>query len=470
MDLIYADKDRRDIGVLHVYELDLAFGADENSFECRVHANDHCCEAGYYLYFEGTEYGGIIDSIKIDTVNEEITYSGRTWHGILASKVIMPLQSGEPGDQGDVQLKTHGKNLFDPDALVDGYVSANGTLVAKDNIRNEGTTPFIDIEGASSVAYSAKVTVDTNSDGIISWLALCFYDDSQSIVGSRISTSVDAVAGEEVSGEIVAEVPAGAKYVRCSLRRYSKPVQAQLEIGDSVTTYEAHSMVDRYLVISGDANQCISFLLERVGLRGLFSATSTLAGTNINQYQFHRYTDAYSGIVGMLKSAGLKLHIDINYGKAILSALPRHDYSQEEEFDSDIMEFQMQKNYNTVNHLVCLGGGELENRLVVHLYADSEGNIGRTQTLFDEDEYTAVYDYSAVESEDDLIADGTEYLEALCAQAEMAIDFDSNEDIYDVGDTVSAVESMTKMSLTAEIVKKMLTVKRGQTTISYEVK
>jgi hypothetical protein len=55
MDLIYMNASKEDVGVLMDYELDLAFGADENNFECRIQANSHCCSAGYYLYYEATE-------------------------------------------------------------------------------------------------------------------------------------------------------------------------------------------------------------------------------------------------------------------------------------------------------------------------------------------------------------------------------------------------------------------------------
>ena len=88
MDLIFMNSSREDIGVLQDYELDLAFGADENNFECRIQSQAHCCEAGFFLYAEGTEYGGIIDTITSDVANQEIIYSGRTWQGILNGKII----------------------------------------------------------------------------------------------------------------------------------------------------------------------------------------------------------------------------------------------------------------------------------------------------------------------------------------------------------------------------------------------
>lgn len=88
MELIFANHDREDVGILKNPELDLAFGGDENNFECTVGIKDHCCEDGFYIYAEGTEYGGIVDAIKIDSADDTVTYSGRTWHGMLASKFL----------------------------------------------------------------------------------------------------------------------------------------------------------------------------------------------------------------------------------------------------------------------------------------------------------------------------------------------------------------------------------------------
>ena len=90
MDLIYMNPKLEDVGVLLRYDLDMSFGRSENNFECTVHKTNHCCDAGYFLYAEGTEYGGIIDAVKSDTATGDITYSGRTWHGMLESKILEP--------------------------------------------------------------------------------------------------------------------------------------------------------------------------------------------------------------------------------------------------------------------------------------------------------------------------------------------------------------------------------------------
>ena len=72
------------------YTLDMAFGSDENNFECTIDREAHCCSKGFFLYVEGEEYGGIIDKIRVNTERDEVIYKGRTWHGVLEKKVICP--------------------------------------------------------------------------------------------------------------------------------------------------------------------------------------------------------------------------------------------------------------------------------------------------------------------------------------------------------------------------------------------
>lgn len=90
MDLIYANENHVDLGVLKDYKFDLAYGESENDFECTVGFENNPCQQDYILYIEGTEYGGIIDSIAPDPESNKLSYIGRTWHGVMNSKVIEP--------------------------------------------------------------------------------------------------------------------------------------------------------------------------------------------------------------------------------------------------------------------------------------------------------------------------------------------------------------------------------------------
>lgn len=96
MDLIYADVVDNliiDRGVLNNFDFDLSYGEDENNFQLVIPMSGIRLYEDQVIYVPGTEYGGIIDAIKVDTASQMITYSGRTWHGILESKVLYP----EPG-------------------------------------------------------------------------------------------------------------------------------------------------------------------------------------------------------------------------------------------------------------------------------------------------------------------------------------------------------------------------------------
>lgn len=317
MDLIYANSSREDIGVIPDYDFDLAFGSDENDFELTVSRNDHCCEAGYYIYIEGTEYGGIVDAITSDTATENVTYSGRTWHGILNSKILCP------------------------------------------------------------------------------------------------------------------------------------------DAGES------------YLTVSGDANTILGTLLSRMGLTALFSASSAPSGINISGYQFARYVSGYDGIRQMLKSVSAKLCVAYSSGSVVLSAAPIVDYTQDG-LDSDQLALKVKKTANKVNHLICLGSGELADRTVVHLYADASGNISQTQTFTGTAEYTAVYDYSNAEDTAELIKGGTERLKELLQQDDLTVDVNEVDDPYDVGDIVGASDDVSGLTIAVPVTKKIIRVQNGIISVDLE--
>lgn len=262
MDLIYADETRKDIGVLNSYDLDMAYGKDENDFQCSVDRSDHCCQEGYFIYAEDTEYGGVVDRIKVDTESDVVTYFGRTWHGILESQAICP----DPGED--------------------------------------------------------------------------------------------------------------------------------------------------YLIVSGEANAVLQEIFEHIGLSELFEASDEDSGAVISNYQFDRYIYGYSGIKKMLKENELKLNLIWKNSMVRASAEPIYDYSQDEEFDTSQIDFTIEKNFRPINHVICLGQGDLRERAVIHIFADEAGGIQdyltdpesepvedadyildkSAQIMFGHDEVTEIYD------------------------------------------------------------------------------
>lgn len=318
MDLIYMNADKEDINVMRDYALDLAFGMDENNFECSILKANHCCEAGFYLYAEGSEYGGIIDDLGIDTEADEVKYCGRTWHGILNSKILQP-DSGED-----------------------------------------------------------------------------------------------------------------------------------------------------YLILNGEANGVLGSLVSRMGLSALFKASTNNSGINVSNYKMNRYIAGYDGIRKMLKASGAKLNIVFKNGFVELSAKPIVDYSKNEQFDADQISFKIMKKGSPLNHIICLGKGELAEREVIHLYTDANGNITNTQILTGILEVAGTYENASVDSAE-LRQGGVDLINESWNSDEIDFDFDADSESYDVGDIVGAREHVTKIEVCAEITKKIVSIKDNTTTISYKV-
>lgn len=315
MDLIYTNSERVDQGALNAYAFDLSFGAAENDFEMTVGISKAVLEYGAFVYMEDTEYGGIVDGMKTHTDGESIIYNGRTWHGILNSKVIQP-DSGE-----------------------------------------------------------------------------------------------------------------------------------------------------NYLVVSGDANDILSTLIDRLGLSDLFSAVETSSGVDIKSYQFNRYCKGYDGIRAMLAANGAKLKIAWKNRGVYLSAVPIVDYT-EAPVDGDVAILSVERRENKVNHLICLGKGELAEREVIHLYADKSGNIGDTQYFTGLDEIADTYDNANTEN---LRSDGISRFKELRNNDTAEISLLENEaPVYDIGDIVGATEIQSGITASSAVTQKIVRISNGAISTEYK--
>ena len=217
-----------------------------------------------------------------------------------------------------------------------------------------------------------------------------------------------------------------------------------------------------YLSVSGKAGDVLASLIARMGLSGLFSAAAD--DTSVS-YTFDRFVDGYSGLKAMAKANGRKVAMRRKGGKVEISLPPAVDYANK--VDSDLLDFTLTSVYRCVNHLVCAGTGELENRAVVHFYADAAGNVSHTQSLFGVDEISALYDYSNAD-EEKLEEEGRKKLQEY--QTQGSVEVEAHDDIdVDVGDVISARDNAHGRTVTATVAKKIVKVSRGVATYSYEV-
>lgn len=223
-----------------------------------------------------------------------------------------------------------------------------------------------------------------------------------------------------------------------------------------------------YATDSGEINAIIARRVQ-AALPGLFVGSAVSTGVSVN-YQYTRYCTLYNGLKDMLKSVGYKMRIAYDQAlcKVVVDAVPIVDYSAQIEYSSDMnANYSMTLDKMGINHLICLGLGELKNRTVIHLYADVNGVISRTQTQFGSDEVTNVYDYAGAETEN-LIKSGTDQLISNISHNSFAIDLESTQDVA-IGDIVGSRDYITGMTMTAPVTTKIVTWQNGFETTEYKL-
>lgn len=223
-----------------------------------------------------------------------------------------------------------------------------------------------------------------------------------------------------------------------------------------------------YATDSGEINSIIGARVS-AAFPNLFVGSSTPTGVTVN-YRYNRYVSLYDGLKAMLKSVGYKMQIsyDQETAKVVVEAVPIVDYSNRIEYSSDMnADYTMNMEATGINHLICLGQGELKDRVVVHLYVDANGNISTTQTYFGVDEIVSVYDYAGA-ARDDLIQSGTEQLAQEVNKNTFKIELESVTDVA-IGDIVGGRDYITGMRMTAPITTKVVTWRNGFESTEYKL-
>lgn len=222
-----------------------------------------------------------------------------------------------------------------------------------------------------------------------------------------------------------------------------------------------------YYIASGELHDIMRELIRIPG----FSVPGKSTGITVT-YQFNRFVTVLSGLSSMLASVGYRL--DIRYvqtqtgGSVIVQAVPSSvygdvDLSQDSKLDFMASDYQM-----GVNHLICLGKGELRDRIVVHLFADKAGRISRTQSIFGIDEICDTYENTSAE-EADLISGGTSRLKELRNYKKFEASLKDNEFDLSIGDTITGRDYITGNVVTKPITGKILKTVDGITSITYKI-
>ena len=229
-----------------------------------------------------------------------------------------------------------------------------------------------------------------------------------------------------------------------------------------------------YYTISGDANACIRQLITNIYADPLIRGAESAAGVMISNYQFNRYTDLLTGMIAMLSTVGYRLNIEYiqqNTGGYVeIGAVPIENYTAQIQFsEDDEIKITADDIRNGVNHLICLGQGELSQRTVVHLYTDADGNISQTQTLTGRDEITETYDFSSAEDEASLIKGGIERLMEIRSSKRFDASAGRIEADLHIGDIVSGQDYTTGITVSLPIERKILKIIGEIETVEYRL-
>lgn len=245
--------------------------------------------------------------------------------------------------------------------------------------------------------------------------------------------------------------------------------------------YLAHRIIEPpagedYRKISGELNEAINTVLTSVlggSLGALFHVSDEDTGESVTNFRFNRYVTAADGLQAMLASKGYRL--DIRYvqtdtsGYVELSAQPAEDHGDIEISQDTRLDFASQDYRMGVNHLVCIGSGELRDRIIIHLYADRSGHISQVQSITGLEEIVDTYDSPAADAEI-LLEMGIERLKELVnfKRFEAAYKDIDNLDLP-IGDTITGRDYITGNIVTKPITRKIVRRESGLITTEYKI-
>lgn len=227
-----------------------------------------------------------------------------------------------------------------------------------------------------------------------------------------------------------------------------------------------------YFTVSGELNTCIRTVVGS-SFGDLFTVKTDRVIRILSDYRFERYCSVLDGLTKMLQENGYKLVITYKQtqegGYVLLYAETVRDLSDKVQISQDYqLDFISRKDYGFVNHLICLGSGQLKDRTVVHLYANEDREISQTQTFTGEKEIQAVYDYPNAEDAATLVRDGTKKLTELISTDEMEVSIGEGADIdVDIGDVVGGHDYITGIDVKVTVTKKVLKVTGGVSSVEY---
>lgn len=228
-----------------------------------------------------------------------------------------------------------------------------------------------------------------------------------------------------------------------------------------------------HVVLNGELNTVIGQLVAGK-FDGLYMASTEDSGIILSGYEVPRFVTLYDAIMGFLSANGQGLEIkyiepnNTDAGYVELRAIPITDWSEELEYSRDgNINFRIKDDRSGINHLVCAGEGQNNERTQLDLYVQEDGTIGENKFYTGLAEREAIYTANSADA-DELLEGGTKRLQELRNKQEFEITIED----YDVnlGDFVGGREEITGLYVKKPIVRKIVKLENGIVKISYETK
>lgn len=223
-----------------------------------------------------------------------------------------------------------------------------------------------------------------------------------------------------------------------------------------------------YLNLNAEANTCINTLIcDRFD--SLFTVDN-VGASNINVKYNVRDINLLQALEKSLGASNSRLCIRHQVdGKIHLYAEKINDLSDTLQYDNDYqIDMIVKTESKPYNHILCLGKGELLDRLRVNLYLQSDGSWTESNQVYTGlDRKTYKHEDVNVESRDELIKNAIEKVAEANESDTLEISFDADDaELFDI---VGAKENVTGISFKEPITQKIIKVSDDDIEISYKV-
>lgn len=231
-----------------------------------------------------------------------------------------------------------------------------------------------------------------------------------------------------------------------------------------------------YVYLNGEANSVLHDYITKLDMAEIFEVSKEDSGITFNNYQVPLQTMLLDAFDQALASCNARLEIRYKQGSAngkgyvLLRAVSITDHSENIELNEDgSVKLNILDYKNGVNHLICLGAGEVEQRQQVDLFAWPDGSIRKEQYYTGIDLVEQYYENTTVDTVEELEEEGRKKLEELKDYKQLKISVDNTD--LELGDIVGGRERITDIYMTAPVIRKIVDVTgRGRASISYKLK